>query len=91
MFIKKFSDYKTINTVIAIVGGLIAIALAIAPSTVSNIFNITYLSQDVGSWVNSSRVVWILCISISLLSSWARYIEETYAQKIIMNILKEDH
>ena len=75
MFIKKFTDYKTINTVIAIVGGLIAIALAIAPSTVSNIFNITYLSQDVGSWVNSSRVVWILCISISLLSSWARYIE----------------
>lgn len=84
MFIKKFSDYKTINTVIAIVGGLIAIALAIAPFTVSNIFNITYLSQDVGSWVNSSRVVWILCISISLLSSWARYIEEIYAQKIIM-------
>ena len=84
MFIKKFTDYKTINTVIAIVGGLIAIALAIAPFTVSNIFNITYLSQDVGSWVNSSRVVWILCISISLLSSWARYIEEIYAQKIIM-------
>ena len=84
MFIKKFTDYKTINTVIAIVGGLIAIALAIAPFTVSNIFNITYLSQDAGSWVNSSRVVWILCISISLLSSWARYIEEIYAQKIIM-------
>ena len=84
MFIKKFTDYKTINTVIAIVGGLIAIALAIAPSTVSVIFNITYLSQDLGSWVNSSRVVWILCISISLLSSWARYIEEIYAQKIIM-------
>ena len=84
MFIKKFTDYKTINTVIAIVGGLIAIGLAIAPSTVSVIFNITYLSQDFGSWVNSSRVVWILCISISLLSSWARYIEEIYAQKIIM-------
>tara|TARA_B100000945_G_scaffold219172_1_gene176908 strand:- start:196 stop:690 length:495 start_codon:yes stop_codon:yes gene_type:complete len=84
MFIKKFTDYKTINTVIAIFGGLIAIALAIAPSTVSVIFNITYLSQDLGSWVNSSRVVWILCISISLLSSWARYIEEIYAQKIIM-------
>ena len=84
MFIKKFTDYKTINTVIAIFGGLISIGLAIAPSTVSVIFNITYLSQDLGSWVNSSRVVWILCISISLLSSWARYIEEIYAQKIIM-------
>lgn len=84
MFIKNFTDYKTINTVIAIFSGLIAIVLAIAPSTVSNIFNVTYLSQDVGSWVNSSRVVWILCISISLLSSWARYIEEIYAQKIIM-------
>ena len=84
MFIKNFTDYKTINTVIAIFSGLIAIFLAIAPSTVSNIFNVTYLSQDVGSWVNSSRVVLILCISISLLSSWARYIEEIYAQKIIM-------
>ena len=84
MFIKNFTDYKTINTVIAIFSGLIAIALAIAPLTVSNIFNVNYLSQDVGSWVNSSRVVWILGISISLLSSWARYIEEIYSQKIIM-------
>ena len=84
MFIKKFTDYKTTNTVIAIFSGVIAIALAIAPLTISNIFNITYLSQDVGSWINSSRVVCILAISISLLSSWARYIEEIYAQKIIM-------
>ena len=64
--------------------GLIGVALLIAPSTLSNIFGITYLSQSGGSWINSSRVVWILCFSISLLSSWARYIDEIYAQKIIM-------
>ncbi len=84
MLNNKFTDYKTINTVIAMFSGLFAIGLAIAPSTVSNIFNISYLSQVDGSWINSSRVVWILCISVSLLSSWARYIDEIYAQKIIM-------
>ena len=56
-------------------------------TTKSITFKVTYLSQDVGSWVNSSRVVLILCISISLLSSWARYIEEIYAQKIIMRFM----
>ena len=84
MLNNKFSDYKTINNVIAIFSGLVAVALVLAPATISTIFNISYLSQAQGSWINSSRVVWILCISISLLSNWARFVDEIYAQKIIM-------
>ena len=84
MLNNKFSDYKTINNVIAIFSGLIGVALVLAPATISTIFNINYLSQSPGSWINSSRVVWILCISISLLSNWSRFVEEIYAQKIIM-------
>ena len=84
MLDNKFSDYKTINNVIAIFSGLVAVALVLAPATISTIFNISYLSQAQGSWINSSRVVWILCISISLLSNWARFVDEIYAQKIIM-------
>ena len=84
MLNNKISDYKTINNVIAIVTGFIAITLVIAPSTISTIFNVNYLTQTEGSWINSSRVVWITCISISLLSNWARFIDEIYAQKIIM-------
>ncbi len=84
MLNNKFSDYKTMNSVIAIFSGLVAVALVLAPATISNVFNISYLSQAQGSWINSSRVVWILCISISLLSNWARFVDEVYAQKIIM-------
>ena len=84
MLNNKISDYKTINNVIAITSGFIAIALVIAPATISTIFNVNYLTQSQGSWINSSRVVWIICISISLLSNWARFIDEIYAQKIIM-------
>jgi len=84
MLNNKISDYKTINNVIAIFSGLVAVALVLAPATISTVFNISYLSQAQGSWVNSSRVVWILCISISLLSNWARFVDEIYAQKIIM-------
>ena len=84
MLNKKITDYKTINNVIAISSGFIAVGLVIAPSTISTIFNINYLTQSQGSWINSSRVVWIICVSISLLSNWARFIDEIYAQKIIM-------
>ncbi len=84
MLDNKFSDYKTINNVIAIFSGLVAVGLVLAPATISTIFNLNYLSQAQGSWINSSRVVWILCISISLLSNWARFVDEIYAQKIIM-------
>ena len=84
MLNNKFSDYKTINNVIAIFSGFVAVALILAPATISTIFNINYLSQAQGSWINSSRVVWIMCIAISLLSNWARFVDEVYAQKIIM-------
>ena len=84
MLNNKFSDYKTINNVIIIFSAFVAVALVLAPATISTIFNISYLSQAQGSWINSSRVVWILCISISLLSNWARFVDEIYAQKIIM-------
>ena len=84
MLNNKFTDYKTINNVIAIFSGLVGVALVLAPATISSVFNISYLSQAQGSWINSSRVVWILCISISLLSNWARFVDEIYAQKIIM-------
>ncbi len=84
MLNNKFSDYKTINNVIAIFSGFVAVALILAPATISTIFNVNYLSQAQGSWINSSRVVWIMCIAISLLSNWARFVDEVYAQKIIM-------
>ncbi len=84
MLNNKINDYKTINNVITIFSGLIAVTLILAPSTIGTIFSVSYLSQAQGSWINSSRVVWILCVSISLLSNWARFVDEIYAQKIIM-------
>ena len=84
MLNNKISDYKTINNVIAIFSGLSAIILVLAPNTVANVFNVNYLSQADGSWINSTRVVAIVCVSLSLLASWARYIDEVYAQKVIM-------
>ena len=81
MLNNKISDYKTINNVIAIFSGLTAIILVLAPNTVANVFNVSYLSQADGSWINSTRVVAIVCFSIALLASWARYIDEVYAQK----------
>ena len=84
MINNKISDYKTINNVIAIFSGLIAIILVLAPNTVANVFNVNYLSQADGSWINSTRVVAIVCVSLSLLASWARYIDEVYAQGAVM-------
>ena len=71
MLNNKISDYKTINNVIAIFSGLTAIILVLAPNTVANVFNVNYLSQADGSWINSTRVVAIVCVSLSLLASWA--------------------
>ena len=84
MLNNKITDYRTINNVIAIFSGLTAIILVLAPNTIANVFNVNYLSQDDGSWINSTRVVAIVCVSLSLLASWARYIDEVYAQKVIM-------
>ena len=43
MLNNKFNDYKTVNNVIAIFSGLVAVALVLAPATISSIFNISYL------------------------------------------------
>ena len=77
-------NFKSINVVIASISGLITIVLALAPNTISGILRLEYLSQSAGSWFNSSRVVWITSLSITLLALWARYIEEIYAQKILL-------
>ena len=42
MLNNKFTDYKTVNTLIAVFSGLIGVGLLIAPSTLSNIFNVKY-------------------------------------------------
>ncbi len=84
MLNNKITDYKTINTVIAIFSAFSAIVLALAPATVGTLFKISYLVQSTGSWFSSGRGISIVCISISLLASWSRFINEIYAQKVIM-------
>ena len=77
-------NFKSINVVIASIAGLITIVLALAPNTISGLLKLEYVVQSTGSWFNSSRVVWITSLSITLLSLWARYIQEVYAQKILL-------
>ena len=77
-------DFKSINVVIAMLSGLVTIALALAPNTVSTLLKIEYSVQTTASWFNSSRVLWITSLSITLLALWARYINEVYAQKILL-------
>ena len=77
-------DFKSINVVIAVLSGLVTIALAFAPNTVSALLKIEYSVQTTASWFNSSRVLWITSLSITLLALWARYINEVYAQKILL-------
>ena len=77
-------NFKSINVVIASISGLITVVLALAPNTISGILRLEYISQTTGSWFNSSRVVWITSLSITLLALWARYVQEIYAQKILL-------
>ena len=77
-------DFKSINVVIAMLSGLVTIALVFAPNTVSALLKIEYSTQSAGSWFNSSRVLWITTLSLTLLALWARYIQEIYAQKILL-------
>ena len=77
-------DFKSINVVIAMLSGLVTIALAFAPNTVSALLKIEYSVQTTASWFNSSRVLWITSLSITLLALWARYINEVYAQKVLL-------
>ena len=77
-------NFKSINVVIASISGLITVVLALAPNTIAGMLRLEYTIQSTGSWFNSSRVVWITSLSITLLALWARYIEEIYAQKILL-------
>lgn len=77
-------NFKSINVVIAILSGLITVVLALAPNTISGLLRLEYTIQSNGSWFNSSRIVWITSLSITLLALWARYIQEIYAQKILL-------
>ena len=77
-------NFKSINVVIAILSGLITVVLALAPNTISGLLRLEYTIQSTGSWFNSSRIVWITSLSITLLALWARYIQEIYAQKILL-------
>ena len=77
-------NFKSINVVIASISGLITVILALAPNTIAGMLSLEYTMQSTGSWFNSSRVVWITSLSITLLALWARYIEEVYAQKILL-------
>ena len=64
MLNNKISDYKTINTAIAIFGAFSALVLALAPATVATIFKISYQVQSTGSWFSSGRAIAIMCIGI---------------------------
>ena len=77
-------NFRSINVVIASISGFITIILALAPNTIAGILRLEYSVQSTASWFNSSRVVWITSLSITLLALWARYIEEVYAQKILL-------
>ena len=77
-------NFMSINIVIAVLSGLITVVLALAPNTISGLLRLEYTVQLSGSWFNSSRVVWITSLSITLLALWARYIQEIYAQKILL-------
>tara|TARA_B100001121_G_scaffold120590_1_gene105790 strand:+ start:7761 stop:8243 length:483 start_codon:yes stop_codon:yes gene_type:complete len=76
--------FKSVNVVIATLSGLITVAVALAPNTVSSLLKLEYTAQTFASWFNSSRIVWITSLSITLLALWARYIQEIYAQKILL-------
>ena len=77
-------NFMSINIVIAVLSGLITVVLALAPNTISGLLRLEYTIQSTGSWFNSSRIVWITSLSITLLALWARYIQEIYAQKILL-------
>ena len=82
-YLHAFS-FKSINIVVATISGLVTVVLALAPNTISSLLKLQYTTQSAGSWFNSSRVVWITTLSLTLLALWARYINEVYAQKILL-------
>ena len=80
----NFVNYKSICSAIAIFGGIFTVVSALAPDTVSQLFNISNSSSSTANWVSGGRTTWITVGSLALLASWGRFIDEIYAQKILM-------
>ena len=80
----NFINYRSLCNVIAIFGGMFAVVSALAPDTIAQLFNISRSGSSSANWVNQDRTVWITLGSLALLASWARFVVEVYAQKILM-------
>ena len=80
----NFVNYKSLCNSIAIIGAIFAVVSALAPDTVAKLFNISNNSAVATNWVSGGRITWITVGSLSLLASWGRFIEEVYAQKVLM-------
>lgn len=80
----NFVNYKSICNAIAIFGGIFAVVSALAPDTLAQLFNISNSSPETANWVSGDRTTWITVGSLALLASWGRFIDEVYAQKILM-------
>tara|TARA_B100000586_G_C20064149_1_gene407678 strand:- start:336 stop:827 length:492 start_codon:yes stop_codon:yes gene_type:complete len=80
----NFINYKSICNAVAIFGGIFAVVSALAPDTLSQLFNISSNSPESANWVSGSRTTWITVGSLALLASWGRFIDEVYAQKVLM-------
>ena len=82
--ILNFVNYKSLCNSIAIFGAIFAVVSALAPDTLANLFNTSNSNIVAANWVSEGRVTWITVASLSLLASWGRFIEEAYAQKVLM-------
>ena len=82
--LESIFSYKALCNVIAILGGIFAVVSALAPDTISGLYDMTSKATESDNWVNAGRTSWIATGSVAFLASWARFVEEIYAQKIIM-------
>jgi len=82
--ILNFVNFKSLCNSIAIFGAIFAVVSALAPDTLAQMFNMPNKTISSPNWVSEGRVTWITVGSISLLASWGRFIEEVYAQKVLM-------
>jgi hypothetical protein len=80
----NFVNYKSLCNSVAILGAIFAVVSALAPDTLAKLFNISNNSSVASNWVNAGRITWITVGCLSLLASWGRFIEEIYAQKVLM-------
>ena len=80
--LESILSYKALCNVIAILGGIFAVVSALAPDTISGLYDMTSKATESDNWVNAGRTSWIATGSVAFLASWARFVEEIYAQKI---------